>query len=135
MNAAIEAAHAGETNTSSGAVVHSVEIVTGIEKEIKQSLADRTAKSTGIQKALKTINLITDEVHSGSAEMLDGSYSIISEITRLVDITEKVKNFIGIVADKAGQVQTLVEQAMGLMNENAGNTRKLNEQVSVFKIR
>jgi methyl-accepting chemotaxis protein len=125
----------GETGHSFEEIVRSVGIVTNLEKQIRGALDEQASGSSQVLEALGNISRITEEVHTGSNEMLIGSRSIISEITGLVQVTERVKEFTVNVAASAEGVEDIINSSAELLTTNIESVKKINGQVSVFKIR
>ena len=123
-----------DTEESLGAIVQSVQRVTNIEEEIKISLEEQSSGGSQVLMALSDISRITEEVHSGSREMLTGSRAIIQEMTGLVEITEKVKDSVLSVAEKSKDVDTIVLEAVDMLNGNTASLNAVNEKVAVFQI-
>lgn len=115
-------------------IVGSVETVSKIGKDLKFSLDEQGAGSERILKLLNNVTSITDDVHTNSKVMLDGSDTIIGKTGDLVNVTEKVKDFSISVVSKAENVNSIIGQAVELLNINVENIRKVDEQVSQFKV-
>jgi len=123
-----------ETNQSFVSIIKLVDSVTDFELEMKNSLEEQTAGSAQILEALRNISQITTEVHSGSAEMLIGSKAMISEITSLVGATKEVEMYSDTVVEKATGINSIINQSVEILELNVENIKKIDDQVSVFKI-
>ena len=118
-----------------GEIVNSVGLVTRFENEVLNSMDEQANGTTQILEALKNIGQITEEVHTGSKEMLSGSKAIIKEIIGLVTITEKVKESALKVVEKSEYVNYIVNKSTEVVNMNIDNANRVSEQVAVFKIK
>ncbi len=116
-------------------IIKSVDTVTNLEQEIKNSINEQSSGSSQILQALSSISQITEEVHIGSNEMLGSNKAVISEISNLVNITEKVKDSAIEIVEKAKAVRQHVSESSDLLNLNMDNTKKVEEQVAMFKVK
>jgi methyl-accepting chemotaxis protein len=116
-------------------IVNSVKQVTQLEKEVMNSMHEQANGSTQILEALNNIGQITEEVHTGSKEMLSGSKAIIKEMNVLVDVTERVKDAVLNVLSKSEYVNGIIDKSIDTVNMNIENSKKVSEQIAVFKIK
>lgn len=65
--------------------------------------------------------------------MLTGSRSILQEISKLVEISANVRESVLAVAEKSKQVDTVVHQAVDLLNSSNTGIASMEEKVSLFK--
>ncbi len=124
-----------KTEKSFEVIIKSIEIVNGLEKEIKNSIDEQSSGSTQILQEINNINQITIVVHTGSKEMMNDSNNVISQINDLLAITEKVKSSSLGVVDKAKTVKEDVNRSLELIKKNDKDTKNINSLVEVFKIK
>ena len=81
------------------------------------------------------MNEITDEVHTGSGEMLKGSRATLAEIDGLLAITGDVRSAAENVVEKAKTVKQNADQSLTLLDRNTENMKSIDELAAFFKTR
>lgn len=123
-----------ETKISFDDIMKSVEMVTALEKGVKSSLKDQGDKGSHVLKSLSNIQQITEEVNTGSHEMLIGSEAIIKEMSDLIQATETIKEHTTNVVEKADKVKNIVKKSVELLDTNIANMKEIDLQVAAFQV-
>ncbi|QQO08993.1 methyl-accepting chemotaxis protein [Breznakiella homolactica] len=122
------------TGTTFDVIFSSVDTVTRIEEEIKNSVEEQSEGSAQILEALASIRQSTDAVHSGSGTMLTGSNAILGEMSKLRSITEGVRDSAVDIARKAKDVEQMVSGSTKSVDETLESISCVESQVAIFKI-
>jgi methyl-accepting chemotaxis protein/ABC-type sugar transport system substrate-binding protein len=149
MNAAIEAAHAGEHGRGFSVVAGEIrslaettaknaseinrnltEMVTGIDSSKK--LTERTSSSImELVGGIKDMSNSLSEIIGGLAEMSDGTKEITESLTQLVGITEDVKRDSRVIDSKSLEIDDAMARVIGIsgtsLNAMEDFTRKIGE--------
>jgi methyl-accepting chemotaxis protein len=180
MNAAIEAAHAGESgkgfavvaaeirklaeNSSTQAktisdvlkkIINSIDkitkstatvlekfqdidsrikIVSEQEASIRNSMEEQGEGSKQVLEAISKLNELTQKVKSGSGQMLEGSKEVIHESKNLESITQQLSGRMNEMATGAGNINTAVSRVNEISDLNKEHIDALVSEVSKFKV-
>ncbi len=180
MNAAIEAAHAGdagkgfavvadeirklaEESSGQGKAISStlkslsseIELLSdatkkaeekfnaifGLSEEVK-NMSDRLINAMGEQEqgskevldAIKDINIVTNIVNEGSAEMLRGGENVAAEMQRLDQLTDVIEGSMNEMASGLSDIENSVTNVNGIAQRNKDSIESLAKELSKFTV-
>ena len=124
MNAAIEAAHAGEAGKN----------VAQQEETIRNAMEEQGEGSKQILSSIGALNDITGQVKNSSQEMLEGAKQVISESHNLEKQTQEITSGMNEMAQGADQINIAVNQVNDISGKNRDGIETLMREVSRFKV-
>jgi methyl-accepting chemotaxis protein len=122
------------TGESFMAIQESVGSVTTIEEQIKLSLQELSSGSTQILQALSNISEITQEVHGGSTEMVNGGKEALKEIAGLVDQTTHMKDSTLEIIEKIETVNSAVKESASEVQATVRSVEDIDTELAKFTI-
>ena len=84
--------------------------------------------------AIKDINSVTQEVNSGSLEMLKGSEGVASEMQKLDGLTHVILESMNEMTKGATQISNAVNEVAEISNKNKMSIEGLVAEVERFKV-
>jgi methyl-accepting chemotaxis protein len=124
-----------ETGESFTEIERSAATVMDLETEIQNSINEQASGSAQMLGALKDITQLTEEVRSGSTEMLSGGKAILDEISRLIEITQTVREAAGSIAERVESAGADMAAASKEAETTAEGVREIDGEVAIFKVR
>jgi methyl-accepting chemotaxis protein len=116
------------------AIDRGVKTVADQGENIRNAMEEQGAGSKQILDAISMLNEITQEVKSGSAEMLEGSKEVIRESKNLEMVTQEIAGGMNEMAGGADQINTAVNQVNEISGKNKESIDALVKEVSRFKV-
>ena len=121
-----------ETNISFETVNSLVKTVDQLEEEMKFTMVEQSSGSEVILKSLAQINDITSNVKSGSEEMSEGSRQVLTEMQRLLEISQIVNERIININDSTVTVENTIHSVKEMSNDNLQAINKINTELDIF---
>lgn len=107
-------------------------------KNMSQSLIDAMREQENGSKevliAIRDINLITNQVSEGSAEMLRGGENVAQEMHKLDGLTSIITGSMNEMAAGAIQIRNAVQDANEISQKNKHSIENLSKEVGKFKV-
>ena len=95
----------------------------------KQEIANRE-----ILCAIRNINSVTEEVRSGSKEMMKGGAQAADEMRKLNDLTKMITVSMNEIAAGADQIDSAVHEVLEYSHRNKDNISDLADEAGVFRV-
>jgi methyl-accepting chemotaxis protein len=111
-----------------------VRTVSDQETSIRNAMEEQGSGSQQILEAISKLNELTQKVKQGSVEMLEGSKEVISESRNLELVTQEISNGMSEMASGADQINAAVNRVNDFSNENKEHINALVTEVSKFKV-
>lgn len=111
-----------------------VKIVAEQEVNIQHAMEEQNQGSKQILEAVGEMNEITQEVKSGSMEMLDGSKEVITESSNLERVTQEIAAGMNEMARSANQIKIAINLVNEISIQNKETIGLLTQEVSRFKV-
>ena len=103
------------------------------EHIINQAMVQQNEGGSQVLQAINQINLITSEVKSGSAEMLEGSRQVAIEMEKLAGMTEAMRNSMNDMTDKASSISDISKKANLNVDASITSIHNLKNAMDKFK--
>jgi methyl-accepting chemotaxis protein len=97
-------------------------------------MEEQSVGSRQILEVIGQLNEITQQVKSGSQEMLEGSKEVITEGRNLEKATQEITNGMNEMAAGADQINIAVTRVNDISTQNKNNIDVLVKEVSRFKV-
>ncbi|AGT43925.1 methyl-accepting chemotaxis protein [Treponema pedis str. T A4] len=105
------------------------------EDTILNAMLEQNEGSGLLLNSVSDISAVTDEVKSGSSEMLVNSDKVLSEINNLTSVTEKIIIDMNAIASGVVQINNAVNEVNGIAQKNKLGTENLFMEVNKFKLK
>jgi methyl-accepting chemotaxis protein len=114
------------------AIDSSVKTVVEQEENIRNAMEEQGEGSKQILKAAGDLNVITQQVKSGSHEMLEGAKEVIQESNNLEMISQEISSGMNEMATGADHINIAVHHVNEISGKNRGGIDALIKEVSRF---
>ena len=104
------------------------------EDSIVSLMHEQDANGRQVLAAMKKINDVTEDIRSGSAEMIEGSTQIGGEMRDLAEITRKTTDRIREIASGAVQINTAIQDIRVISQNSKSSIESLANEISKFKV-
>jgi len=104
------------------------------ERIIQNAMREQASGGAELLEAIKQISAITENVKSGSAEMLEGSKEISNEMAKLVDSTNEINISMDLMLDGTKQIASAVREISEVAEANEAGIDKLDGVTKALKI-
>ena len=104
------------------------------EELIENAMRIQETDSEKVLAAIAEINSVTQNVTSGSEEMLQGGIRIAEEMQRLAAITRETTNSMNEIAAGGEQINKAVQDVNTITQKNKQSIDSLSEEVGKFKV-
>ncbi|PIE97709.1 MAG: methyl-accepting chemotaxis protein [Treponema sp.] len=94
----------------------------------------RKEQSEKLLNLINSVDGISNEVKSGSVEMLKGGEKIAGEVRTLDKVTQSITESMNKMAKSASQINTDVQEVSDLTQQNKESIMNLSNEVSKFKV-
>jgi len=110
------------------------EEVRDISSRLTEAMREQENGSREVLTAIKDINHVTNEVSSGSFEMLKGSEGVAKEMEKLDGLTRVITDSMNEMAAGATQISNAVNEVAEITTKNKMSIESLVEEVEHFKV-
>jgi methyl-accepting chemotaxis protein len=117
-----------------GAIDSSVKTVAEQEENIRGAMEEQGTGSKQVLKSAGDLNVITQQVKSGSDEMLEGAKEVIEESNNLEKATQEITSGMNEMASGAAQINVAVHHVNEISVKNREGIETLIREVSRFKV-
>ena len=104
------------------------------ESVIQNAMREQASGGAELLEAIKQISYITENVKSGSAEMLIGSREISSEMTKLVNFTGEINRNMDLMLAGTKQIASAVQEISEVAETNEAGIDKLDDITKTLKV-
>jgi methyl-accepting chemotaxis protein len=120
--------------TKFDAITEGVKTVAQQEDNIRNAMEEQSEGSKQVLEAVGNLNELTQQVKSGSTEMLEGSKQVITESRNLESVTQEISNGMNEMGEGADQINIAVNRVNDISNSNKEGIDILVNEVSKFKV-
>ncbi len=110
------------------------EQVKDMSNKLMGAMREQENGSKEVLEAIKTINTVTMEVKTGSAEMLRGGEGVAEEMRKLDDLTSVIVGSMDEMATGAIQISNAVQDVNEITQKNKESIGNLAREVQRFKV-
>ena len=105
-----------------------------MSSQMNLAMQEQDSGSQEVLVAIRDINAVTQEVRAGSDEMLHGSEIVVSEMRRLIELTNDITASMNDMATDAAHINDTVKNVNKLTVENKDSIHTLADEIHVFKV-
>ena len=110
------------------------EQVKDMSSRLMEAMREQENGSHEILGAIQTINAVTNEVQTGSGEMLRGGEGVAEEMRKLDELTRVIANSMNEMASGAVQISNAIQDVNEITQKNKASIDNLAKEVKKFKV-
>ncbi|MGP1414758.1 MAG: methyl-accepting chemotaxis protein [Treponema sp.] len=110
------------------------EQVKAMSGSIMGAMREQENGSREVLQAIQTINHVTDEVRTGSKEMVQNGESVAAEMGELDGLSRMITDSMNEMASGAVQINKAVQEVNGITRKNKEAIESLSEEVGKFRV-
>ncbi|UTY31902.1 methyl-accepting chemotaxis protein [Treponema putidum] len=110
------------------------EQVRTMSQNLMNAMREQENGSKEVLTAIRDINMITNQVNDGSAEMLRGGANVAQEMQKLDELTRVITDSMNEMASGAVQISNAVQEVNEISQKNKQSIENLANEVSKFKV-
>jgi methyl-accepting chemotaxis protein len=111
-----------------------IQTVSDQEAQVRASMEEQGIGSQQILEAVSRLNELTDKVKNHSAEMLGGSREVIEESKNLAVVTREISDSMNEMDAGAEEINAAVSRVNGISTANKDHINALAAEISRFKV-
>ena len=111
------------------------EQVKEMSTRLTESMREQEKGGREVLGAIKNINTVTEEVQTGSEEMLKGGESVAQEMCKLDDLARIITDSMNEMAIGAVQINNAVQEVNEITQKNKHSIEALAQEVGKFKVK
>ena len=108
--------------------------VKNMSLRLMEAMKEQENGSREVLTAIRDINLVTNQVNDGSAEMLRGGENVAQEMQKLDELTRVITDSMNEMASGAVQISNAVQEVNAISQKNKESIENLSKEVNKFKV-
>ena len=105
-----------------------------MSQNVMNAMREQENGSREVLTAIRDINIVTNQVNDGSAEMLKGGENVAIEMQKLDAMTRVITDSMNEMAAGAVQINNAVQDVSDITQKNKRNIDSLSTEVGKFKV-
>ncbi|UTY24790.1 methyl-accepting chemotaxis protein [Treponema denticola] len=110
------------------------EHVKTMSQNLMNAMREQENGSKEVLTAIRDINMVTNQVNDGSAEMLRGGENVAQEMQKLDELTRVITDSMNEMASGAVQISNAVQEVNTISQKNKESIENLSKEVGKFKV-
>ena len=110
------------------------EQVKTMSQNLMEAMREQENGSKEVLTAIRDINMVTNQVNDGSAEMLRGGENVAEEMQKLDELTRVITDSMNKMASGAVQISNAVQEVNAISQKNKESIENLSKEVNKFKV-
>ena len=110
------------------------EQVKTMSQNLMNAMREQENGSKEVLTAIRDINMVTNQVNDGSAEMLRGGENVAKEMQKLDELTRVITDSMNEMASGAVQISNAVQEVHTISQKNKESIENLSKEVGKFKV-
>ena len=110
------------------------EHVKTMSQNLMNAMREQENGSKEVLTAIRDINMVTNQVNDGSAEMLRGGENVAQEMQKLDELTRVITDSMNEMASGAVQISNAVQEVHTISQKNKESIENLSKEVGKFKV-